>query len=490
MFVFLHAQALYLMMVLARKVHTYQVALENEQIPRKRQVEYLDWLSAFAFVQLFLGERGVFNVSRLIAWLSTNVFPIGLLLLQVAIICAFNWRVYGGSPIMWLESMGAFKQLASRWAYNGKGLVSGWAALVWVGFTQALGALVILFIALYAHLPKFDPNTVTQDRAVIHRTSNTPGDSNNAVTPFVQAMLDGGNLLNEGPCEWWGFSCRYLDIEGETLVKETAEAQFQLSLKDVPSEEVTTLRRDYSAPFVAARRNFRFADFNGAFAPGIDLQGADLRGSVAEPWPNDDDRADFTGANLKLASLDGADWGGVLLNKAVLTGAHANGAVLQNARMKEASIGCVGLTVRDNQLVGLQCAELQGAFGQPAGWLLAELSGAQFDFAPLTDKLEDGRLKLQPAETWLSAFITDEMREQKVRWRGGDISVADHVKEWVLHGVAEGVFSRGPPNRTDLVAHTREPASLAEEATPEGWPRTINPMTSKTYYGELRRNFT
>ena len=67
MFVFLHAQALYLMMVLARKVHTYQVALENEQIPRKRQVEYLDWLSAFAFVQLFLGERGVFNVSRLIA---------------------------------------------------------------------------------------------------------------------------------------------------------------------------------------------------------------------------------------------------------------------------------------------------------------------------------------------------------------------------------------------------------------------------------------
>jgi uncharacterized protein YjbI with pentapeptide repeats len=569
-FVFLHAQALFMMTVLARKVRSYQAALDNEEIPRDRQAEYLDWLSAFAFVQLFLSERGVFNVSRLLSWLGTNVFPItllflidvsfvryqsegltaihhGLLLLQVAIICAFNWRVYGGSPLMWLESMGEYKAMASRWAFNGWGPASGWVALTWVGFTQALGAIAVLFIALYAHPPKFNLETAAQDRTSIHRTSNTPGDTIRSTVPFLLAIVKGRNMLDEGPCEWWGFGCRYFDIGGETLVEETAEERFQLGLKEVSDEDVTRLRREHSVPFFAARRNFRFADFEGVFAPGINLQGADLRGSIAKPWPNDDDRADFTGANLKLASLDGADWSQALLNEAVLTGAHANGATFWNAQLNKTLFRCVnpgrffredrncvrlqrmnlrdaelqgadlsgaelqrtslirvklqgaslfraqlqGADLKDAQLQGanledsrlqgtnLSGAQLQGAFGQPAGWKLAWMSGVTFGFAPLTDEPEGGTLSKR-AEHELSTLLTNEMREQRVRRREDDVSVADHVRERVLRGVEEGSFSGGRPEAGDLVFYSTGVDLPEHERPPEGWP--ASPETDDPAY--------
>ncbi len=78
-FVYLHVQALFMLGVLARTVQAYDRALEDEGITRDRQDEYWDWLSAFAFVQLFRLQHAIWHPSRLLSWLGTNVVPLGLL---------------------------------------------------------------------------------------------------------------------------------------------------------------------------------------------------------------------------------------------------------------------------------------------------------------------------------------------------------------------------------------------------------------------------
>lgn len=400
-FVFLHVQALFMLGVLARKVRAYDKALAGEQVPEDRRDEYWDWLSAFAFVQLFRREHVLAHPSRLLSWLGTNVVPLGLLFAidvsfvryqsesitwfhhglfigDLIFVAGFNWQVFKGGPFVWWDRTGGvlWRLLSRRkrlkWADP-----LYWVGLVWIGAMQGVAIAMALILVFHAQAPWYDPDTVEQDRQRIHRQSSLPTELPpdeqvpieqqaeevwNALTALwdkIEKREKGFNLLDAGPCEWWGAGCRYLDVGGETLVEETAESRFRLTLKEAAEDEVTGLRREYSTPLLAARRNFRFADFDGVFAPSINLQGSDLRGSIAKPWPNGDDRADFTGANLKLASLDGADWNRVLLNQAVLTGAHANRATFLDARMKDAGIGCVYPSGEKPEL--RQCAQLQGA---------------------------------------------------------------------------------------------------------------------------------
>lgn len=79
LFVFLHVQALFLLNVLAGKVRAYRDALEDEEVPEGRRREYWNWLSAFAFVQVFERQHSVWHPSRLLTWLTTNVVPLALL---------------------------------------------------------------------------------------------------------------------------------------------------------------------------------------------------------------------------------------------------------------------------------------------------------------------------------------------------------------------------------------------------------------------------
>ncbi len=328
--------------------------------------------------------------------------------------------MFKGGPFVWWDRTGGVlirRSKSKQWLKWLDPLY--WIGLVWIGAMQGIAVAMALILVFHAQPPWYNQDTVEHDRQRIHRQSSLPTElppdkripikvqaeqAWGALVVFlgkIESGEKGFNLLDARPCEWWGAGCRYLDIGGETLVEETAESRFRLTLKEEAEEEVTALRREYSTPLFAARHNFRFADFDEVFAPGINLRGADLRGSIAKPWPNGDDRADFTGANLKLASLDGADWRGVLLDKAVLTGAHANSARLFDARMKDVGLGCVSYVVKGGEVVGLQCAELQGAYGQPAGWKLAWMSGVRFGFTPLTDEQESGTLNFSVPSTSL-----------------------------------------------------------------------------------------
>lgn len=62
------------------------------------------------------------------------------------------------------------------------------------------------------------------------------------------------------------------------------------------------------------------------------------------------------------------------------------------------------------------------------------------------------------------------MRGQKVRWRAGDASVADYVRERVLQGVEAGLFSGGSPGVGDMVFYDTDADLPGHQRPPEGWP--------------------
>lgn len=584
-FVFLHVQALFILGVLARKVSSFDKALADEGIKVERQEEYWNWLSAFAFVQVFHRDAAHSLASRLLTWLATNVIPLGLLfaidvsfvryqsyeitglhhgllLLDLFFIVRFNEQVFRGGRHIWKQGLNSGTMRKGIW--------------------QAMTGFATILLIIFANPPTFNLETSEDDGNRIRRSSTaptTPPSNTNfsfaaallevmtGTRKFGERLAEGENPFDAGPCEWWGAGCRYLDVSGESLLEEPAERLFLLSTSDASEDKIRALRRENSTPLFAAHRNFRFADFDGVFAPRINLQGADLRGSVANPWPNFTDRADFTGANFQAASLDGADWDKALLDESVLIGTSAieakfsessfqrafsgcvtfdglinanshctsfwgvvaekanfkgaiflavdlraksfkysdfrnalfgssfldmsvlsggnftganfigsylRGASLQGANFKGANFARVSFQGADFENANIEAAifntaNLQGAFGKPSNWSLASLHNVQFGFAPLADQLDGGTLAQRVEQDLFSSLLTDEMREQKVSWLD-DFSVTDHVRERVLHGLEEGLFSGSTPESDDLVVYSTDAEMPAHQRPPEGWP--------------------
>ena len=79
-FLYLHVQGLFLLNILARKVRRFKDTLGQEPsgIPESCREEYWNWLSAFAFVQLFRDDHFHF-VPRSLMWISMAVIPLLLL---------------------------------------------------------------------------------------------------------------------------------------------------------------------------------------------------------------------------------------------------------------------------------------------------------------------------------------------------------------------------------------------------------------------------
>lgn len=80
-FLYLHLQALILLHVLARKIRTFERTLSYFEQNHKKAEEYLDWLSAFSFVQLYRKDNSIAVISRVFIWFATCCIPIVLLFL-------------------------------------------------------------------------------------------------------------------------------------------------------------------------------------------------------------------------------------------------------------------------------------------------------------------------------------------------------------------------------------------------------------------------
>ena len=550
-FLYLHIQLLFLLSVLAGKISTFEGALKKEfpdaLLPRlqnkvevKRE-ECWEWLSAFAFVQLFRqtpGARRVLNmVARTLVWFGIEAVPLVLLfvidvsfvryqsdwitrshhcifILDLVSIGIFNWFVLPRRDRrQWKSSHRSSALRLDRWrSVKGTVVILG---RVWTLVGLIVSLCMALLLICYAHPPQFNPQSVEDDRKSIWR-----GDDREfwqAMREFRQAMREfrqavwhrGENLLDAGPCRWWGFGCRYLDVRKKWLLGAQPQDLVDQISDESTSETGEDIRRfGLGSPDLAGRR-FRFARFESAYLPGADLHQTELQGAdLAEAELQEANlvgaelqgvklvRAKLQGANLRGAELQGADLGlaelqGANLSSAKLYGAGLAGAELQGANLTRAALQGTYLAWAKLQGANLSYAELHGADLTGAELQGADLLGAKLHGADLTKTEFQGtnlaKAALQgsrglPASwylTWmpcvsfdlfdlskyLEKFLSDEIKDAKLAWE--DLTLQEHLKQSLSCRCPDReIFSVAKPKDTDMVFHTLKDQNSKDKNCP------------------------
>lgn len=281
--------------VLARKIGTFEVALKEEfpdtappsiqeKVEAKRK-ECRDWLSAFAFVQLFRLPSGAPHVSKVLVWLGVEAVPLILLF-----VLDLSFVRYQSDLITWEHHIIFVIDLTFLAWFNWQ-VLTGRFWVRWIRGALAVGMALLLIFA--AHPPSFDPETVGEDRKSIRGENEK----------FWKAVLwDGENPLDIVLCRW-KLVCRYLDVSSKWLSN--------IQIQDISSPNPDDPGGRSFAAIDLARRKLRFANFQGARLQGANLTGAHLQG-----------------ANLMNARLQGAHLGGAHLQDASLSIAHLQGANL------------------------------------------------------------------------------------------------------------------------------------------------------------------
>ena len=399
-FLYLHAQLLLLLTVLARKVRTFEIVLKEEfpgeTDPNKQMEECWDWLSAFAFVQLFRLPSGAPHAAKVLAWIGVEAVPLVLLfVLDLSFVRYQSYWITLEHHIVFVFDLG-FLIWFNRQVFV-RGFPVLWTYLILIRFSQVLREMVVkilrrpgasaherlpraerpywneawevvvvvmALLLIFAHPPSFDPKTVEEDRISIW--------GNNAAY-FLELVFSGHNPLDAGPCKWWTLGCRYLDVNQKRLVEIQAQDISNPQSDESDYESFTTIN--------LAGRNLRFAQFWSVHLRGADLGGARLQGANLR-W------ARLQGANLRGARLQGANLGGARLQGADLGGARLQGANLRGARLPGANLGGAwlpGANLKFADLPGanLREAQLQGANLQEAELQCAVLRNAQLQGADL-----------------------------------------------------------------------------------------------------------
>ena len=502
-FFYLHIQLLFLLSVLARKIHTFETALKEEfpdALPAHAQNkteaergECWEWLSAFAFVQLFRQTPGMPRVLKLgagtLAWFGIETVPLALLfvidisfvryqsagiswshhcifILDLVSIGIFNWFVLPGQDRRQWKNSHRSSILRFDWWISGRStVILGW---LWISVrgTVAVGMVFLLISA--AHPPQFDPRRIEKDRRSIwgERDRN-----------FWQAIWsDRENPLDAGSCYWWRLGCRYLDVRNKWLLGAQPEDLVGSISDGITPKTVGDIRRFHLGSPDLARRRLRFARFGSVYLQSVDLreaelQGADLGGAQlqeadlggaqlqeADLW-----EAQLQGADLRGVQLQGADLGlaklqGTYLWEAQLQGADLQGAQLQGAYLWKAQLQ--GTNLWEAQLQGahlweaqlrgadLTRAELQGSWGEPASWYLAWMPYVSVDFPG-------------SSEQYLEELLSDEIKDIKLAWQQ-DVTLEQHLKQSLSGDSDREVFDGAKPDDTDLVVHQRTDATWPE----------------------------
>ncbi len=536
-FVFLHAQALLLLTVLARKVGRYRAVLDEEGVPDARREEYWDWLSGFAFVQLYRTERSILHPPRMLSWLGTNVVPLGLLALVVVsfvryqsdeitlfhkalfaidltLVALFNWRAH---PRRWPRLR----------------LLRDWPGFLWRSLWKGTGFTVAIVILWYSVPPDYDDEEQESPQAwEIWRSSdrapNLPSNESQidiwshftqkAVNLWVDA-IHGKNLLDAGPCEWWGYGCRYLDVRRTDLVSQLAEERFPVLPKKEHDSDFKKMRRVYSRPLDLSGRNLRFARLDGVFMPQVsliradlsgarlaraDLTNADLREAIADgvyaglvEMPGANLRgARFRGAFLRSALLEGATLSGIHLQASTLDGARLSGSyiregflhgvTLRNATLRGADLTgsiLIGANFENANLAGadLSRTSLEASYGKPKNWYLMRLPGANFMFRPETGKSKIiGHLRR-------NYVYWEEFANHKLWWMNKK-PIHYYLEEMMKKGLENGLFSKKIPNENDFIYYSATTGVSSPQAPPLEWPKAQH--TSHREYQIALTNWT
>ena len=496
-FLYLHVQGLFLLSILARKVQGFKDALDQELsgIPDSYRVrhEYWNWLSAFAFVQLFRRDGGFHFVPRSLMWISMEAIPLLLLfIVDLSFVRYQSWKITYSHHIVfildlvfviWYNSWGS-KGTSDRSGNNPGRWLSSVLAAIWISIRLAIACIMTLLLCSQAHRPSFDIESVEKialdikkrgdeamrqismeeifEAVMVQRRNriwrlDDEGDISDEMKDLImdeedkwqsesfvdflckmtqwdilckivqrdETQRDGFrqavwkaedlwkaiqgkdvNMLDIGPCQWWGQVCRYLRAKDLWLVS-TRPSDISISKADESGEGSSeSIRWSSLNELSLADRSLRFSDFRytrlqGANLEGVELQGANLEGAIL--WGANLARAKMNGtslsaaqlqdayflkaelrsanlqrANLQRASLDGAQLWNVNLKKAELQRADFSNAELQGVNMESTDMDGASLWAAT-----LTCTNLQGARLRGASFSRAKLLGTDLERAQL-----------------------------------------------------------------------------------------------------------
>ena len=384
-FLYLHGQALALMTVLARKMRSFEAVLMDEfpdtmfDAETKRS-EFRDWLSAFALVQVFQRDSGLSGISRVLTWLAVEAIPLALLFAL-----DLSFVRYQSDGITWMHHGVVLADLALIVWFNRR-VFGRWPESQWGRFATIsrviLAGCMLIILAAFAH-----PPNATEDRYYIWLHDGPL----ELPRSFLVDLLRGRNLLDVGPCRWWGAACRYLDLSHLGAPIRSTESERRPS-PGHSREKVRESNRSLSVNELdVSGRNLRFARFRHAQLDGADFQGAQLQHADFEFAQLQ--RADFAGAHMQRAwlteaRLPGADFyaarlHGANLNDAHLQEAHLRYAVLEGTELQRAHLQGAILRAATLDGANLERAQMQGAILWDASFNGANLSGVRLEGAQL-----------------------------------------------------------------------------------------------------------
>ena len=541
-YLFLHAHALFVLCTLARKVRTFEVAMneeinatkgQNTRTTKKR--EYRDWLSSFVFVQIFQEDVSASNVARQLTWLATSAIPLTVLfvidisfirhqshgitwfhhcifLLDLGLVVLFHWEAFGRRIV----------KTPKRIETHVKGLAAG----------------IMVLVLLFAAYPPSEDDIAQAIWCFQDGKSNESKDGDNEEKKGKEDEKScSWNLLDRG-CIWLRervrISCRYLEVNkfkpkiNEKLQFTERNLRFarfgsaELTNVDFSSSQLQNAKFEgamlENANFSGEKTQLQGADFWKANLQGANLSEAQLQGAVfweAQLQGAVLGRAQLQGADLSEAQLQGAVfWGaqlqganlseaqlqGAVLSEAQLQGAVFGGAQLQGARLSEAQLQGTNLSeaqlqgadlseaqlqwadLQDTDFEGtnLQNASLQCVFGEPVTWRLAWMPGAQFNFSSSTNQQSACSFLPSKIDQCLQEIIPEEMPKIKLSWDKSR-TLKDYLKQ-KLNDCPTQVFDGAKPKKEDLVFYDRK----ARSSLLIDWPEPVD-IESPIYLNAWRK---
>lgn len=454
-FLYLHVQTLFLLVVLARKVYTFEktlgIVFRNDNVSK---AECRDWLSAITLVQGLQGTGNFAVAARVLTWVGTVGLPLLLLFLIDT-----SFLRYQSAGISTIHHVCFTVDLAAVWLYwrrirpgDLRSRQESTKKLVLLlnramkPMAQCLSAILLALLWAFAW-PK----------GHFGHEYKEPKEATTHFNPFDDLLCSDSS--------WRGF-CRTLHLHHGTLVRSRSDGGTAGLPEEFDAKKVDHYRRVHGLDL--RNRSLRSAYLTETYLLGALLEGADLRGanlSRSELHGADLTRAELHGADLRYAKLHGAVLFRTELHGANLWETELHGADLRRAEMTH------GANLRSTKLHGanlflakLHRANLQGTEFHGANLSDAELHGADLSGALLVGtKLTDTELhaaKLVEAfviGTEGSPEIDDKTTFQDVVWSIDELPHPEQCADDTIPCHMEDMEVR-----TDLPLAWRRNVSLVE----------------------------
>ena len=363
-FLYLHLHALYLLIVLSRKVRTFESAL-SPSFSEKEKLLYRELLSGLSIVQRLYKSGYIGHLANSISIISVTVVPATLLVLVDISFLRFQSSAittihhvcvtvdFLVISLLHLHTRSTSSQLpTSHFVHKAVGTGARRILLLRLRFLRSLFTMVTVFflgptVLVVLWLQAWPP----ENQVHTCRPYCSLGD-------FVHPYNVFDYLCSISP---WRGVCRYVDVSERILMRAGSDGVDVDPPNEAVGGRIERYRMQYGIDL--SGRSLRFADFRNAWLPGALLIGADLRN-----------------VKMESANMNGADFSRAQMNEGVFCSAKMNYARLEGARMNGTNLHLSELKSAD-----LQWSEMNGASLHRALLPQANLKGAEMNGADLGD---------------------------------------------------------------------------------------------------------